>query len=92
MPTTLETPASNALYASIVGTVAATLERRLTVQEIAARLEQEPQVVGSCIALHRYLRQKACGPVTDVMLTFPMPTDLTVPDLDEEIDEKGLGL
>jgi hypothetical protein len=92
MPTTLETPTSNALYASIVGTVAATLERHLTVKEIAERLHQEPQVVGSCIALHRYMRVKASGPVTDCVLAFPMPADLVVPKLDDEIDEKALGL
>lgn len=92
MTAVLQSQSSNALYASIVGTVAATLDRRLTVNEIAERLHQEPKVVGSCIALHRYMRSKATGPITDVVLAFPMPVDLVVPGVDEEIDEASLGL
>jgi hypothetical protein len=92
MQTVFESQSSNALYASIVGTVAATLDRRLTVSEIAERLHQEPRIVGSCIALHRYLRGKARGPVTDVVLVFPVPADLVVPGEQDEIDETALGL
>ncbi|GGE35917.1 hypothetical protein GCM10007276_11710 [Agaricicola taiwanensis] len=92
MQSVLPSQPSNALYASIVGTVAATLDRRLTVSEIAERLHQEPRVVGSCIALHRYMRGKADGPITDVVLAFPVTDELSVPGENDEIDEASLGL
>lgn len=92
MTAVLQSQSSNALYASIVGTVAATLDRRLTVSEIAERLHQEPKIVGSCIALHRYMRSKAQGPATDAVLMFPMAVEFVVPTENDEIDEASLGL
>lgn len=85
------TPRSNVLYASIVATVAATTDRRLTVREIAARLEADVDATAQCIALHRYLRSHALDAFAGT-LPVPLPGDFAIPAIDDLIDESGLGL
>jgi hypothetical protein len=88
----IPTPSSNALYSAIVATVAATIEQRLTVRQIAERIGADSEVAAHCIALHRYLRaheQDACGAG---LLSIPAPADFVVPNADDLIDESSLGL
>ena len=84
-------PPSNILYSSIVATVAATIDRKMTVREIAERVEADAETTAQCIALHRYLRSHAYdfGAGT---LPVPMPIDFSIPSLDDLIDEIALGL
>lgn len=84
-------PRSNALYSAIVATVAATTDRRLSVREIALRVEADVDTTAQCIALHRYLRAHAYDADAG-MLQTPMPADFVIPAFDELIDEAALGL
>lgn len=84
-------PRSNMLYASIVATVAATTDRRMTVREIAERVEADVNVTAQCIALHRYLRAHAHDGNAGILCT-PVPADFVIPALEELIDETALGL
>jgi hypothetical protein len=85
-------PRSNHLDAAIVATVAATTERRLTVEEIANRVGASVEVTAHCIALHRYFRRSPPKAGVVGALAFPPPADFVVPRPEEEIDELGLGL
>jgi len=84
-------PRSNVLYSSIVATVAATIERRMTVREIAFRLDADEDITAQCIALHRYLRAHANDTSAGTLCT-PMPDDFVIPGPEELIDELALGL
>ncbi len=81
---------SNALYASIVGTVAAT-PAGLTARQIAERLDVPVDTVRHCVALHRFLRERRGGVDEDAALMLP-GDELAVPDSDDAIDHRALGL
>jgi hypothetical protein len=87
-----ESPRSNALFSAIVATVAATIDQRLTVRDIALRLGASEEVTAQCIALHRYFRAQAADARTAGVLDIPTPADFAVPRPDEVIDETALGL
>lgn len=86
------TPRSNALFSAIVATVAASGTGRLTIREIAARVGANENVTAQCIALHRYFRAHPDDAGSNGTLSFPTPSDFVVPNVDDEIDEAGLGL
>ena len=87
-----KSPRSNALDAAIVATVAATVDRRLTVREIAERVGATPAITAQCIALHRHFRLNPDRTGGAGSMAFPPPEDVKVPLLDDEIDEAALGL
>jgi hypothetical protein len=84
-------PRSNALFSAIVATVAAS-GGKLTIRDIAKRVGASESVTAQCIALHRYFRLHADEPDVSGTIAIPTPADFTVPELDEEIDQAGLGL
>jgi hypothetical protein len=90
-PASTSSPKSNALFSTIVATVAATAEL-LTVRQLAERVGASPAVTAQCIALHRYLRAHAQDACSAGLLSIPAPADFMVPDADEVIDEVALGL
>jgi hypothetical protein len=96
MPALAETerpqPRSNVLDAAIVGTVAATNDRRLTVREIAMRVGASVEVTARCIALHRHFRRYPDRAGGAGALAFPPPADFTIPSPEDAIDEEALGL
>jgi hypothetical protein len=85
-------PRSNTLDAAIVATVAATRGGRLTVREIAERVDASVELTARCIALHRYFRTHPDRGGGTGSLAFPAPADFTVPAPDDEIDTEALGL
>ena len=87
-----KSPRSNALYAAIVATVAATPDRRLTVTEIAVRVGATAAVTARCIALHRYFRMHPDQAGSAGAIAFPAPADFVIPSPDDLIDEEALGL
>ena len=88
----MSTPRSNELFSAIVATVGATIERRLTVRELAVRVGASEDVTAQCIALHRYFRSHDGDPSAMSLLSMPAPDGFSVPALDDPIDEAALGL